>query len=145
MAAAASPVLMMSKVKPDTDFFPCSPLPRSHRKLGLDEESVPTTPVPSTPNRTVWTPLASAAWPMTLVASTPEVKSQMRSPPSCPIVHKKRLQDDIDLALQRKSLPLLSLTLLRGHSCGDNHGIHEAVRRQHMGAPQQWRDRKSVV
>ena len=58
----------------------------------------------------------------------------MRSPPSCPIVHKKRLQDDIDLALQRKSLPLLSLTLLRGHSCGDNHGIHEAVRRQHMGA-----------
>jgi len=31
-------------------------------------------------------------------------------------------------------MPLLSLTLLRGHCCGDNHGIHEAVRRQHMGA-----------
>jgi ankyrin repeat protein len=72
---------------------------------------------------------------MTPVAGTPDARSKWRSPPSCPNVLKKRLHEDIELALLKKSMPLLSLTLLRGHCCGDSsHGVHEAVRRQHMGA-----------
>lgn len=32
-------------------------------------------------------------------------------------------------------MPLLFLTLLRGHCCGDSsHAVHEVVRRQHLGA-----------
>lgn len=67
--------------------------------------------------------------------ATPEVKKRsIATPPSSPAMLQKRLQYDIDNALRRSSLPLLSLALLRGHCCGDDHCLYEAVRRQNLRA-----------
>lgn len=64
---------------------------------------------------------------------TPEVDM---SPPPGPADFQKRLSDDIEVAVQEGSTTLLSLALLRDHGCGDDHSVHEAVRRNHVKALQ---------
>jgi ankyrin repeat protein len=71
------------------------------------------------------------------VTETPKAKKEIIStPPSGPAMLQRRLRDDIEAALCRKSLPLLSLALLRSHCCSADHCVHEAVKRQHVKALQ---------
>lgn len=106
------------------------PGPKSPMSSTCKEPSVP----PSTPMRLP----AAALWSSEIDSSmteTPKAKKEIVStPPSGPAMLQRRLRDDIEAALCRKSLPLLSLALMRGHCCGADHCLHEAVRRQHVKA-----------
>jgi len=67
--------------------------------------------------------------------ATPKMKKEVAgTPPSGPAMLQKHLRNDIEVALLAKSVPLLSLALCRSHGCGDDHCIHEAVRRQNLKA-----------
>lgn len=79
------------------------------------------------------TPKTRVSW--SPVEETPEAKKCISvTPPSGPAMLQKRLEDDIDAALEWQSLPLLSLALSRGHCCGQDHVVFEAVRRQNLRA-----------
>jgi hypothetical protein len=66
---------------------------------------------------------------------TPKVKKEVaETPPSGPAMLQKHLRDDIEVALLARSVPLLSMALLRGHCCGEDHSLHEAVRMQNLKA-----------
>jgi len=67
--------------------------------------------------------------------ATPEAKKRsVLTPPSGPALLHKRLQNDIEAALAQGSVPLLSLALSRGHGCGEDNCVFEAVRCHHAGA-----------
>jgi len=73
--------------------------------------------------------------PKAVNMATPEVtKRSTDTPPSSPALLQKRLSADISAALSRGSYSLLSLSLLRGHRCGQDHCVFEAVRRQNLAA-----------
>jgi len=66
---------------------------------------------------------------------TPEAKDRSsETPPSGPSLLQKRLNSDIEAALAKESADFLCLALMRSHSCGEDHSIYEATRRQHCGA-----------
>mmetsp|Transcript_43398 Transcript_43398/g.79595 ORF Transcript_43398/g.79595 Transcript_43398/m.79595 type:complete len:355 (+) Transcript_43398:1-1065(+) len=66
---------------------------------------------------------------------TPEAKKALTSsPPSGPAALQRRLEEDIDSALDWYSIPLLNLALRRGHCCAQDHMVFEAVRRQNTRA-----------
>lgn len=96
------------------------------------EDRQSTIKVPRTPQRTKDVASLSFVSP---VEATPETKKCISAtPPSGPVLLQKRLEDDIDAALDWHSLPLLSLALSRSHCCGQDHVIFEAVRRQNLRA-----------
>jgi len=96
------------------------------------EDRASTIKVPRTPQRPKEKAPLSFFSP---VQATPEAKKCISAtPPSGPALLQKRLEDDIDAALDWHSLPLLSLALSRGHCCGQDHVIFEAVRRQNVRA-----------
>jgi hypothetical protein len=92
-----------------------------------------------TPQQTLPAP-ASPAWQgrcpsKAVLLETPKAKRRiLATPPSGPAALQRRLQNDIEAALAQQSLPLLSLALMRGHCCGSDHCIHEAVRLRHLPA-----------
>jgi hypothetical protein len=78
-------------------------------------------------------PEATPKTPKSNILATPKIKKEVAgTPPSGPAMLQKRLRDDIEVALLTRSVPLLSLALLRSHCCGENHSVHEAVRRQNF-------------
>jgi hypothetical protein len=86
---------------------------------------------PTTGSRPIPSPLAapSANVGHCWLLATPETKKRsIHTPPSTPRPLQTRKSSEIDAALVRGSMPLLSLALLRGHRCGSDHGVHEAVR-----------------
>mmetsp|Transcript_31681 Transcript_31681/g.67332 ORF Transcript_31681/g.67332 Transcript_31681/m.67332 type:complete len:355 (+) Transcript_31681:70-1134(+) len=91
---------------------------------------------PCTPQRSTPDCKRLPSWPSrSFSMETPEAKKRsINTPPSGPMMLQKRLEDDIEAALLRGSLSLLSLALLRGHCCGQDHCVHEAVRRQNVRA-----------
>lgn len=129
--------------------------PQKDRKRSKDilfedfEDATPATPqvssaVEATVPRTPQTPLrlpaacmgvAEACCGTSCAVATPKIKKEVAgTPPSGPMMLQKRLRDDIEVALATGSMPLLSLALLRGHCCGEDHCVHEAVRRQNLKA-----------
>lgn len=66
--------------------------------------------------------------------STPDGKTTGFSTPPVPDLMNKRMKDDIDAALVRGSVPLLSLALLRHHKCYSDHCLHEAITIQNVKA-----------
>lgn len=63
-------------------------------------------------------------------------QSSLTTPPSGPGLWHRQLQSDVDEAIKRGSVPLLSLAFTRSHRCSEDHSIHEAVRNQHFRALQ---------
>eukprot|EP00419_Tripos_fusus_P023077 CAMPEP_0172728174 /NCGR_PEP_ID=MMETSP1074-20121228/92093_1 /TAXON_ID=2916 /ORGANISM="Ceratium fusus, Strain PA161109" /LENGTH=320 /DNA_ID=CAMNT_0013555397 /DNA_START=91 /DNA_END=1053 /DNA_ORIENTATION=- len=117
----------------EEDTFCYSPMRTPGRRRNAEDTgfNTPQRLFGSLPIPPTWPPM-----PLTPCAAvTPEVKKQSHmTPPSCPGAFQKKVQDDIEAALNKRSSTLLSLALLRGNSCGDSHGIFEAVRRQHLKA-----------
>eukprot|EP00747_Dinoflagellata_sp_TGD_P169400 gnl/TRDRNA2_/TRDRNA2_198315_c0_seq1.p1 gnl/TRDRNA2_/TRDRNA2_198315_c0~~gnl/TRDRNA2_/TRDRNA2_198315_c0_seq1.p1 ORF type:complete len:379 (+),score=55.61 gnl/TRDRNA2_/TRDRNA2_198315_c0_seq1:87-1223(+) len=56
------------------------------------------------------------------------------TPPRAPGLRRKRLNDDIETALNRDSMPLLTVALLQAHCCCADHCVHEAVKQKHLRA-----------
>jgi len=46
----------------------------------------------------------------------------------------KEMQDDVRLAMEEQSVPLLRMALQRRHACPGEHALHEAVRQAHLPA-----------
>mmetsp|Transcript_91109 Transcript_91109/g.175391 ORF Transcript_91109/g.175391 Transcript_91109/m.175391 type:complete len:328 (+) Transcript_91109:80-1063(+) len=117
----------------EEDTFCYSPMRTPGRRRNAEDTgfNTPQRLFGSLPIPPTWPPM-----PLTPCAAvTPEVKKQSHmTPPSCPGAFQKKVQDDIEAALNKRSSTLLSLALLRGNGCGDSHGIFEAVRRQHLKA-----------
>jgi len=116
----------------EEDTFCYSPMATPGRRRNNEDADF------DTPQRFSSLPIPPTWPPMPLTpcaAVTPEVKKcSHMTPPSCPGAFQKKVQDEIEVALSKRSPNLLSLALLRGNSCGDSHGIFEAVRRQHLKA-----------
>jgi len=59
---------------------------------------------------------------------------EVGTPPCAPMPFPKQLHDEIAVALHTGSKTSLCMALLQRHCCGDDHGIHEAVRWHHLQA-----------
>jgi len=64
----------------------------------------------------------------------PAINRRLTTPPSHKRVSVKRTQDEIAAALRSNCLPSLTFALLQGHSCNQDHVMHEAVRQQQVAA-----------
>lgn len=63
---------------------------------------------------------------------SPKAKSTPTTPP--PLVARKQAVDDIEDALEEKSVPSLTMCLMRTHRCRCNHLVFETVKRRRVKA-----------
>jgi hypothetical protein len=100
-----------------------SPMTPPPKKSAVNECSSPVTPPPKRPADRFRSP-------------SPRANPCNHSPPPAPWVASahRELREDVDAAVESKSMAFLCVSYRRVHSCCEDHCLHEAVRRNHPNA-----------